>query len=114
MSDTNSWIQKLIEWSNTLYGLPILPLLFIGCIAAGYAIKLVPIFPNRWAPISVVVFGVSGALATTPLTGKSEFFRAIIYGLVVGVGAIAAHRKFLKSWIDEKTLKGPDDDEAGG
>lgn len=105
--NTNSipQLDQLLKINDQLLGLPALPLVFIGCIAAGLLLKAVPVYPNNWIPSGVFATGILFNLLVTPLTDVANSVRALILGLIAGGGAWIAHRKVISKWITTEDLQ---------
>lgn len=92
------YLEQVMKYSDTLLGLPAIPLLLIGCLAVGYLFKAIPVYPNKWIPLGVYGVGIVGSFALTPLKSGVEIGRALIYGIVVAAFAIFIHRKWLSKY----------------
>lgn len=101
--NTNSvpYLDQVLKINDALLGLPALPLVAVGCLAAGYFFKAIPIYKNRWIPAGVFACGVILNVLITPLDSVPSTARAVILGLVAGGLSWVAHRKLLSKWLDE-------------
>lgn len=93
-------LETILKYNDALLGLPALPLVLLGCIMVGYMAKLVPIVSNRWIPSIVFATGIAANLVITPLSGRQEWARAVILGMIAAGAALFIHRKWLRNWID--------------
>lgn len=108
MNDTNQVapiVKKVLEYNDMLVGLPLLPLIFFGCVAAGYFFKAFPPYPNRWIPFGVMCAGILANVVSTPLNSWQVVVRAVFYGMIVGAAAWIAHRKWLSKLVDDDEFK---------
>lgn len=110
MNDTNSipYMEHVLKLNDTLLGLPALPLVLIGCIACGYFLKAIPVFPNRWIPAANFAVGIVLNLTITPLRGPQEWTRAVILGMVASGAAWVLHKKVMSRWVDDADFKPTD------
>lgn len=106
MNETNSvaipYLDQVLKANDALLGLPALPLVLVLAIAIGYLLKFIPVYPNNWVPIGVILGAVLANVVIAISDGKGNYARAVIYGIIVGVASIAIHRKWLKDWLDPK------------
>lgn len=110
MSDTNAipYLDKLLKWSDTMSGLPALPLVFLGCLAMGYVFAAIPIYKNRWIPAGVFAVGILLNLAITPIDNMQDATRAVILGLIAAGASWLFHKLVLSRWIDDAQFKNGD------
>lgn len=104
MNETNSipYLGEVLKVNEALLGLPALPLVLLLSIALGYVLKFIPVYPNNWIPIGVIVGAMLANVGIAYNDGSGNYARAFIYGLIVGVASIAIHRKWLRDWLDPK------------
>ncbi len=104
MNETNSvpYLDQVLKANEALLGLPALPLVLLLSIALGYVLKFIPIYPNNWIPIGVIVGAILANVGIAFNDGSGNYARAGIYGIIVGVASIAIHRKWLRDWLDPK------------
>lgn len=100
MTNSIPQLETILKYNDALLGLPALPLVLIGCIMAGYMVKLIPVVSNRWIPAIVFACGIVAHLLITPLTDRQSWARAVILGMVAAGAALFIHRKWLRNWID--------------
>ena len=98
--DPVPYVETIKKWNDAALGLPALPLVVAGCVAIGYAAKLMQWVPNRIIPTVVFVYGVLANLGIQPPTTVALGVRAVILGIMAGAVSIILHRKWLRSWID--------------
>jgi len=107
MNDTNAipYLDRILKANDQLLGLPALPLLFIACLAAGYCLKSIPCWPNRYIPLGVFLTGVLGniLLALGTLAGNRQVVIAAIarqafLGLIAAAAAWLVHNKWLRKF----------------
>lgn len=100
MTNSIPQLETILKYNDALLGLPALPLVLIGCIMAGYMVKLIPVVSNRWIPAIVFACGITANLLITPLSGREGWVRAFILGMVAAGAALFIHRKWLRNCID--------------
>lgn len=86
------------------------PFTVAACIIIGYVFRAVPIFPNKWIPIVVILSGQIFLLVNprpTSVEVGAYFAHSIIGGLFLGVVAWLLHDKFLQNFEDKITAKFP-------
>lgn len=102
----NETFEQLTKQLDSLYGLPGVALTLMVCLAAGYLFKLWQIFPNKWIPLPVVLFGIGLNIGLRPPPGPDVLMwqhclRLGIVGFLIGVGASVIYDKLL-SKLEEK------------
>lgn len=104
MNETNSvpYLDQVLKANEALLGLPALPLVLLLAIALGYVLKFIPVYPNNWIPIGVILGAILANVGIAFNDGSGNYARAAIYGIIVGVASIAIHRKWLRDWLDPK------------
>lgn len=98
MTDFINWIQQALDY---VAGMPSLMLVFVGCVAIGYVLKLSPWFPNSAIPLVVIL---SGLILNLMLCGaKPDTMVAIVWktrhavvGMIIGLMAWMFHLLILK------------------
>lgn len=101
-------LTQLNKWNDQLYGLPAGSLVFVACLAYGYAIKLTPFIPNKFIPISVIMFGAAANLALAEATTTLQSIsRSLLTGFIIGTSAWLAHYSII-SKIEDMIFKKSD------
>ena len=82
-------------------------LLGLGAIALGYALQLIPTFPNKWIPAvcifsPAIVYPFLAECGKCPYDVRYPFVRFVLIGLLIGVAAWALHNQVLKRLIDDR------------
>lgn len=104
---TNSipYLDQVLRYNDALLGLPALPLVFISCLALGYAAKACPFVPNRHIPLVVLLGGTLGniVLGLGGLRGPmqsvtQDIARQSMLGLIVSCVAWYVHSRYLKKF----------------
>ena len=103
-------IDQIIGYLNQLYGLPAAALVFLSCIAVGYALRFIKAFPNGGIPVAVILWGaiimtlVADARASNmPL--RVWVVRNVLVGLFIGFCSWLFHNMILskvEDWIAAK------------
>lgn len=100
MNDVQPWLDWLVYILNTLYGLPGAALVFVFCLALGYAIKANPRAPNAVIPWVVMLASPLMTLLVSepPAGGATRVWvaRQVMVGVVTGACAWAFHNRILK------------------
>jgi hypothetical protein len=96
---------------NSLYGLPGHMLVGLACIVLGYTLRFVKRFPNDAIPVVCILWGMifNPLVADERIAGTSLRLwvaRNILIGLIIGAGAWALHRYFLKKFEEKIPILG--------
>jgi hypothetical protein len=107
MNDT----QQIQDASNWLMNLGAVPFTVVACIIIGYVFRFIPIFPNKWIPIVVIVVGPVVFPCLNPhaaSVGMAAFIaHSIVGGLFLGIVAWLIHDKFIQNFEDKITAAFP-------
>lgn len=94
------YLEHVLKVYEQLYGLPALPLIFVGCIALGYALKSLKAFDNRYIPRWVFGFAVICNLVLAPFEEGTSMRiwagRTVILGVITAAAAWLFHAAVLK------------------
>ena len=109
MTNSIPYLDTVIQWSNSLVGLPAGALVFILCISAGYIWKSIRVFPNRLIPLVVMVTGGLTMLLLTwaanePVPLRSRY---VIIGIIIGFVAWMVHLLVIKRIVKRFGLSDP-------
>ena len=104
-------LEQFIVQITSLHG----PTAVVFCIImAGYALKMVPVFPNRFIPLVSFLLGppLTLFLVAWPTTGSMEpgirwpeiaaWVTSVIQGFLLACLAWVSHAKVLRTLIDDK------------
>lgn len=99
-------MKEIIEFLNSLYGLPGYALALIACLLVGYGCKISEWFPNKRIPLVMMPAGsFFNWLLALPKTPEQPLRLYIAQHIIIGalIGAIAwlVHDQLLKN-IEEK------------
>jgi hypothetical protein len=107
MNDT----QQIQDATNWLMNLGAVPFTVVACIIIGYVFRFIPIFPNKWIPIVVIVVGPVVFPCLNPhaaSVGMAAFIaHSIVGGLFLGIVAWLIHDKFIQNFEDKITAAFP-------
>ena len=113
MTNSIPYWDQAIKWSESLMGAPAALLVVLVCIAAGYVLKMIQVFPNRFIPLCVMLIGAAFLMMMT-WVAKSEIpvlTRNFCVGFVLGFIAWMLHRLVLKRIEKKFGLFASDDTE---
>lgn len=94
-------MQQLIDFLNSLWGAPAFIMVGLACLVFGYVLRLIPVFPNKWIPATVIlIIGPVFQLLMAEALTKGEVLRVwwaknFIEGLVMGFLVWITHDKLI-------------------
>ena len=100
-----SYIDKLLKLNDQLQALPAWPLVVVGVLACGYALKAMPFIVNRWIPCWLLILAVIGyeflGVAAVPVGSNwrawlTVLVRNFILAVVAWGMAWRVHTKWLR------------------
>ena len=104
---TEKEITDFVAWAM---GLSTAPFTVLATLAFGYVLRLIPKFPNGWIPITVITF----ATVAFPILAKHHvddttfqyMARTVFMGMIIGLGTIGLHERFISKFEDKIPLLG--------
>lgn len=112
LSSVQGALEQVRHAADYMSSAPASVITFVGCILAGYFLKLIPGFRNRFIPLVVICLGP--ILFMTMESGKPNHIRnpAVMHGVIgftISFASWGTHRLVLKKWVDPRIFR-PDDD----
>lgn len=100
MNPTPEQIDTWTGWVMNC-GAPVFTI--IAVIAAGYVLRVIPAFPNKWIPAAGFAVGALVFPILNPHTVLTASFitRSITIGLLLGYVATRFHDQFISRWEDK-------------
>lgn len=100
MENIDKYLTQISDLLGRLYSLPCYVLVFLSCIAVGYAMRLWKKFPNEAIPIVAILWGAAflplvADPANDSLPWRIWFVKNFLIGLIIGVIAWVFHNKIL-------------------
>lgn len=105
-------MEQLIAYletvNATLMGAPAAVVCYLGAIAFGYVLKVIPVVDNRWIPGANLLLTLLAFAGLNWRAGAGVPFwtRSLIVGVVIWALAWLTHAKFLKAFEDRIPLLG--------
>lgn len=105
MNTIENFIESTVQLLQRLEGAPAIALVLVSCLVVGYALRMVPKFPNNAIPVAVILWGavinpvLQDAAQEAPL--RIWMLRGILIGMCTGFGAWIVHAQLL-SRIEER------------
>ena len=102
--------DQIQDATNWLMNLGAVPFTVITCIIIGYVFRAIPIFPNKWIPIMVILSGEIFLLVNPHPSSESAgafYAHGAVGGLFIGIVAWLLHDKFMQGFEDKVTMMFP-------
>lgn len=100
-------ITDFVSWAMNLGAAPFTVLI---ALAFGYVLRLIPRFPNGWIPVTVIVFTtIAFPLIARHHADDTTFqyvIRTVFMGMVIGLGTVGLHERFISKIEDKFPLLG--------
>ena len=103
-------LDQLQDTTNWLMNLGAVPFTVAACIIIGYVFRAIPIFPNKWIPLVVILAGQIFVLLNprpSSFTVTAFYSHGVIGGLFLGLVAWLLHDKFISKFEDKIAFKFP-------
>lgn len=99
-------MEELVDLNDKLVGLPAGAIVFLVCIAFGYAVKMSKRISNDWMPTVVIMVGTALFMALAPTRNfdvslRIWLTRNFCVGFIIGFVAYMAHKFILKKLEDK-------------
>ena len=86
------------------------PFTVMSCLVIGYVFRAIPIFPNKWIPLVVILSGETFLFLNphpSSVSNSAFYAHSIIGGLFIGLLAWLFHDKFIQGFEDKICMKFP-------
>ena len=102
--------KEITDFAAWAMGLGSAPFTVLVVIAVGYVFRLIPAFPNKWIPFFCILVGAilfpCLAHRHSDDTSLNYYTRTVFMGMIIGLGAVGLHERFIARFEDRFPLLG--------